>query len=231
MWTDDFAGDNDMQPLTITCHLMSGFCANDPYTPAIDGILGYALRKTQLDEEQFALDTARYYELPAVEGLPLAVEHYQDDWWYQCSLPIYKDQSVFNRHIHRRFNVVEAETIVPDAKVIQATKGPYKNGRFLLQQHIVDKVFWHVVGDAERIIALLNGHITHLGKRTAAGFGRIRRWDITADGDEQAARFYRPLPVGFANAHEITGNTLQWGIRPPAKVTANQRLCVLPHAR
>jgi len=203
---------------------MSGFCANDPYSPAIDGILGYAHRREQLSDEQFALDVAHYAKLPAVEGLPLAIEEFDDDWWYCCSLPIYTDQAVFNRHIHRRFNVVEAERQLPNLKKVESTKGPYKNSRLLLQQHITNKIEWHVMGDQKEIERLLSG-ITHVGKRVASGFGRVRRWEIEK-GDTGKARFYRPLPVDFAAQHGITGNTMQWGIKPPAK--NNQRVCVMP---
>lgn len=214
-----------MMPLKITAYLMSGFVANDAYSPAIDGILAYAMRREQLTPEQFALDVAHFGNLPPVEGLPLSVEQYDDDWWYQCSLPIYADQAVFNRYIHRRFNAQEAESLVPDLKKVESTKGPYKNARLLLQQHITNRVEWHVIGDAAEIARLTHA-ITHIGKRVGAGFGRVRKWQVSADGNAHLARFHRPLPRAFADQYGVPGELMQWGIRPPAK--NNQRLCVMP---
>jgi CRISPR type IV-associated protein Csf3 len=214
-----------MQALKITAHLMSGFVANDAYSPSICGILGYALRREQLSCEQFALDVAHYSNLLAVEDLPLAIEKFNEDWWYQCSFPIYNEQAVFNRYIHRRFNSQEAENYAPDIKKVEATKGPYKNARLLLQQHITNKIEWHVIGNQAEITRLLN-NITHIGKRVAGGFGRVRRWDVSKNGNDHLAQFHRALPKAFADQYGIAGDLMQWGIVPPAK--NNQRLCVMP---
>lgn len=220
-----------MEQLKITCHLMSGFCANDPYSPSIDGIIAYAFRKASISDEQFAIDTAAYYSLPPVDGLPIQTEAFNGDWWYQSSFPVYKSQGIYSRYIHRRFNAFEAEALSPNTKKIDTTKGAFKNSRILLQQHITDRIEWHVIGSRLEIQDLLDSHITHIGKRVGAGFGKVRRWEISGDGDAQKARFFRALPYEFAQIHNISGDILQWGIRPPQKILGNQRKCVIPYAR
>jgi CRISPR type IV-associated protein Csf3 len=215
-----------MEALKITAWLMNGFCANDPYSPAIDGIIGAAFRREQLGDEQFALDVAHFGRLQPVEGLPLQVEQFGEDWWYRCSLPIYQSRCVTNRFIHRRFNESEAERHAGDAKKVEVTKGPYKNARLLLKQQVTDRIEWHVVGDRAEIDRLLQS-ISHVGKRIGGGFGQVRRWEI-GEGDAETARFFRPLPREFADRHGKTGDIMQWGIRPPAK--NNQRVCVMPYA-
>lgn len=97
----------------------------------------------------------------------------------------------------------------------------------MLNHHITSSVSWHVVGLHDEIQSLLDTHITHIGKRVSAGFGRVRRWEIES-GDAEKARFFRPLQRSFANKYGINGCVIQWGIRPPAKININQHICVMP---
>ncbi len=219
-----------MQSLTVTAHLMTGFASKFDWSPSLDGILAWVVQRERLGVEEF---TATHYrtDLQApVEGLPVAVERDGDDWWYQCSMPIYHSHAVMTHNLHKRFNSAEAESRMGGKQTkIQTTKGPYKNARYQLRQHVTNKARWHVVGEKAEIERLL-AQVSHIGAKVGVGYGRVRRWEVTADGDKQTARLHRPLPKAFADANGVKGMLLEWGHRPPIRLPENQRLCVIPYA-
>lgn len=219
-----------MQSLKVTAHLMTGFATKFDWSPSIDGILAWVVQRERLGVEEFTATHHRPDLQASVKGLPLGVEREGDDWWYQCSMPIYQSHAVMTHNLHKRFNSAEAEMRMGSKQTkIQTTKGPYKNARYQLRQHVTNKVRWHVVGDKAEIERLLS-HITHIGAKVGVGYGRVRRWEVAIGGDKQTARLHRPLPKAFADTNGVSGMLLEWGHRPPIRVTDNQRLCVIPYA-
>lgn len=222
-----------MQPLKITAELMTGFASKFDWSPSIDGILAWVVQRERLGVEEFTLTQHRSDLQEPVKGLPLAVEHYDDDWWYQCSQPIFESKGVVTHNLHRRFNVREAEKLSHDKKTkIETTKGPYKNARFQLKQHITPQIAWYAIGDKQEIERLLES-ITHIGAKVGAGFGRVRPngWRVELSENLDTPRFFRPLPKSFADAHGISGIVMEWGHRPPLRIPENNRVCVIPYAR
>lgn len=224
-----------MQPLIVTAELMTGFASSDPWSPSIDGILAYRVMMERLGPEAFALGQHRSDRLEPVEGLPLALEHWEDWWWYQCSAPIYRAHAEVVRHLHRRFDAHQAErwwgNQGKSGKVLTAA-GPYKNARLPLMQHVTPAVSWVVVGDQAEIERLL-GHVTHIGARVGAGFGRVRRWRVEEGGilGEDLARGHRPLPENHPDAPALEGPRMMWGLRPPVRHQGNITQCAMPDHR
>lgn len=220
-----------MTPIAITAHLYSGFVASDPWSPAIDGILAYWYMREQLGAEQFSINQGHDYQMEPVEGLPLKRVEHGDWWWYAASSPIYTAQAEVRRYLHRRFDQARAERYLPDgARKIQTQAGAYKNARMSAQHCVTDRVSWHVIGERAEIERLLS-RCAHIGGRVGAGFGRVRGWDVTEDGDAELARAHRPLPVDYALAHGIEGDVMDWGLRPPGRLRCNTTLCVMPRQK
>lgn len=217
------------KPLIVKAYLSSGFVSKFPWSPSLDGILAYQYRLNELGIEKF-IETKPHLNLQeAVFDLPIEAEHYQGDWWYQCSMPIYHQITTANRYYHRRFNAQEAEDYMHDKKTkIETTKGEYKNARLIANQRITDCVEWYCIGNKDDIENLLQ-HITHIGARTSAGFGQVQEWQVTEGGRSDKARLYRPLPLAFAEDKGITGLQMSWAIRPPLQLPEHQRLCVIPY--
>lgn len=235
LWSFGIAGGDDMQPLIITAHLMTGFASSDPWSPAIDGILAYQFMREKLGAEEFALNQHRNDKLQPVDGLPLAVEQWQSWWWYQCSSPIYRAHADVTRYLHRRFDAGAAERYWGNqgksGKVLVAG-GPYKNVRMPIIQHVTPAVHWSAVGDKAEVERLLS-KVTHIGGRCGAGYGRIREWSVT-DGGEQVkvlACGHRPLPVDHEKASVLCGPIIPWGVRPPVRHDGNITLCAMPEHR
>lgn len=216
----------------MTAHLRHGYCANDPWSPALDGILAYWVLREQLSEEEFLAGMVGATE-PVIADLSgvLARESDQEGhWWWVCSSPVPAEPVVRGPvWFHRRFDAGEAaQRVDPAVRRVLTTGGAYKNYRQRRLLTVTAALIWHCVGDATEIARLL-ARCTHVGHGIARGWGEVARWEITPEGaDERLAREHRPLPVGWATAHGIGGMVLEWGIIPPGRWPAHRTLCVMP---
>lgn len=214
-----------MEPLVVTAKLATAYTANDPWSPSLDGLLAYWQLREQLGEEEFALGMTGHR--PVVEAqLPLGREGYGDWWWWQCSTPLVETVAEFMRYTHRRFDDYAAVDRVTTRRV-ETASGPYKEYRIGQTMRVTDAIRWHCIGDAVEIRRLLRLCGT-LGRGHTHGYGEVREWLVEDGGDEQLARFHRPLPVEYAMRNGRSGTTLRWGIRPPGRVPEHQTICVMP---
>ncbi len=216
-----------MEPLIVTAHTPAGFASNDPWSPALDGILAYWRLREVLGEEQFTARGASG-QYVTCEDLPLDRDRDADGhWWWVCSSPRYVEHGTHDRYYHRRFDIDLATRFVAGegSRKLELSAGPLKNYRNRLRIHITGSVVWHCVGDAAEIERLLRRCRT-IGAGLAQGVGRVMRWDVQPGGDERLARTARPLPVEHARALGLTGPELDWGLVPPGRV--HRVRCVMP---
>lgn len=214
-----------MDALRIVAHLRNGYAAEDPWSPAIDGILAYWMLREQIGDE---MDLTPRDQMRPVEGLPLSTSAAGDLWWYDCSSPIVDEATRHVGHFHRRFDATLAEChMQPQKARVNVKAGPMKQSRISLQRIVCAKVTWFAVGDRDEVERLLR-RCTHIGRRRAAGMGRVLSWDVTADGDPDAARLHRPLPASVCDDEQRA--VMEWGIRPPAFLRENLTLCRMPPA-
>lgn len=219
---------NTLRTLRVVATLAQGYCTSDPWSPALDGILAYHQLHEQLGDEEFALGMSGHRPIVVPTDLPLGQEHWDDQWWWQCSAPITAPVGQFRRYFHRRFDIAPAIDLVSEqVKRVRVSAGPYKIYRNGRQITLAPDITWHCIGDPVAIRDLLRD-CTHIGQGRGRGWGEVRDWQVHEDGDEMLARFHRPLPVEFARAHGVSGSVQQWGIRPPGRLPAHQLLCVMP---
>jgi len=214
-----------LKPLKITAELYNGFVASDDWSPNLDGILAYWYLR-QSDPDNFLTAQGRSDLMTPVDGLPLEKIGLGDLWWWACSSPIYVLHQQHRAYFHRRFDD-HNERFLPDGtKTVLTAAGPYKCYRKSVLMRVTQSVSWHCVGDEDAIRALLD-HCHHVGGKSSQGYGRVKGWTI-GPGDESLALFHRPLPLDYARGRGITGPIMRWGIRPPARLPANQADCVMP---
>lgn len=219
-----------MTPLRVTAHLRGSFAAADPWSPTLDGILGYWVMRERLGEEEFAIGGSGHAPMSPVDGLPMLM---QDDGegrtWWACSSPLATVEGQFLRYYHRRFNSVEAERyLAGGVKAPATTAGAYKDARLTRQVRVARAVTWHCIGDAAEIERLLR-RCRQIGDGIASGHGVVERWEVTPDGaDARTAMLHRPLPVAYADARGLSGPRMRWGLRAPARLTEVQAECIMP---
>lgn len=218
-----------MNTLKVTAVLKSGFSAQHDWALSLDGIVAYQLRQEQLGVDAFN-ESHGIIEMQTIVGdLPICKEVFGDNWWYQCSRPFFYGLGTHTKHIHRRFNAFEAERYFEGRqKVVQTTKGPYKNARLSQQVFITDRIFWYVNTENEPDLIRLIEKTTHIGAKRAAGMGAVRRWEFEAHDNSDDARLLRPTPVDFAKTHDLNGLPMRWPIRPPSRHPDNQFNCIIP---
>lgn len=217
-----------LEPLVVTAHLVNAY-EGDDLSPSLDGILAYWLLQEQLGEEEFAMGFTGHRALIDPE-LPLGKETFGSLWWWQCSSPISQIKQEFLSFTHRRFDDEYAYERVPNAKRVETKAGAYKAYRNGHRRRLVKQITWHCLGDATEIRRLLRRCST-IGKGHTHGYGQldpVTPWTVEPGGDASLARFYRPLPVMFAEQHQVTGPFMLWGVRPPGRLPENQALCVIP---
>lgn len=215
-----------MKPLKITAYLRAGFSAAFDWSVSIDGVIAYQSQLAKLGFEEFAL-TQSSGHLAVIDDLPIEKEHFNGEWWYQCSRPFFDNRMTVTKNLHRRFNAQEAEKYVSKIGVVQTTKGPYKNARLAKNIFITPSVTWFVNGDKHWIENFLNS-VAHIGGNRASGHGSVARWVIEDHDSLDDCRFKRALPVDFAEQNGIKGMNLNWAIRPPATLESNKFDVVIP---
>jgi CRISPR type IV-associated protein Csf3 len=217
------------EPLIVTAYTPAGYTRSDPWSPSLDGILAYWAARELLGDEEFALRSTGQMPLVEIE-LPLAREEWGDMWWWQCSSPVEGPLSqAFSRHTHRRFDDQHERYLDERVKKVLTAGGPYKVARIRTEVRLVPHVSWHVVGDADEIQRLVR-RCSYIGRNATRGSGEVVAWEVR-DGNDQTpamARFHRPIPVGFAEEHGVTGLVSRYGIRPPVWSPDHQTECVLP---
>lgn len=215
-----------MTPLIITAELFNGFAVNDPFSPAIDSLLAYWHCRLKMGDEAF-IEAQSTGNLSTVVDLPLAKTHFGDDWWYQCSLPIYQTHAEHHHYFHRRFDAFHAETRCDKKGKIETRCAPYKSTRMAVRLIVTREVKWHAIGDPTMIESLLE-RCHAIGSKTGSGYGRVKRWLVQSAGDASLAQRHRSLPVDYAEQNGIDGMRIYWGYRPAVRLPQNKTLCVIP---
>jgi CRISPR type IV-associated protein Csf3 len=218
-----------MEAMVVIARLAQGYSAADPWSPSLDGILAYWRLREELGEEELTLGMTGHRPL-VVADLPLQRESWGDMWWWQCSspMPAGGDEERFERHYHRRFDEGQAYRYAPKGtRAVLTSAGPYKAYRHRRQIVVCEELRWHAIGDAAEVRRLLR-RCDFIGHGIGRGWGEVIEWTIEPGGDEWLARYHRPLPYEFAEAHGLRGAPLEWGLVPPGRDPRNRALCVMP---
>lgn len=218
-----------MDALIVTAHMRNAIAVRDPWSPSLDGILGYWRMREYLGVDAFMLQTARPDLREPLQPLPLETVEHGEHWWHACSAPIYEGRAEALQFYHRRFDAQHAERYMrPRKGKVPVKAGPYKNFRLHERLVLAPQVQWHAIGDAGEIRRLLS-RCSHIGAKASHGRGRVERWTVEAVGVPEMARYYRPLPKGYAEKRGIEGLEMLWGIRPPAR--EHTTACIMPEVR
>lgn len=209
------------EPLKITAYPRCGI-VTDEHLP-IDGILLYAAMRERYGP--LLLTTPGDVPVKEMVDLPLAKAGAEDAWYYAASFVQWPERVADGRaYWHKRAD--QQYTAVVDfgkrRGKINNKAGRYKSYRMPVFYRHALSVSWYVVGDRGEIGRLLST-MTHVGKKTAYGWGRIIRWQVEPWPEDWSVhrngRLMRAVPG--------EGGTLH-GYRPPYWLPENQTPCRLP---
>lgn len=207
------------EPLKITAYPRCGI-ESDQHLP-IDAILYYAAMARHYGPQ--ALSTPGQATAEPVD-LPLAKHAGGGVWFYSASFAQWDSPSEGQTFWAKRFDRKQEGLIdfgKKRGKVI-TEQGQYKAYKMPVFYRHALSVSWYVVGDKDAIESLL-ATMTHVGKKTSQGFGRINRWTVESIADDWSlykdGQLMRAMPQ--------SGGIL-YGIRPSYWESCNQVPCLLP---
>ena len=118
----------DFRPVRVVAHLVNGFVAMDPWSPTLDGILGYWLLYRRLGPDRFYEDQAARRDTDPLLDMPLQrVDGPNGAWWFAVSSPIYAEVAQHRSFYHRRFDTEIAVDRADVRRKVQTKSGPMKN--------------------------------------------------------------------------------------------------------
>lgn len=210
-----------MIPIVVTASTPGGFLTYEPWTPSLDGILAFSSER-----ERLGSDFGTNMDVRPVEGLPLAVTRWGDQWWYECGMPRFTTEFQKEKFIIRRFDTQEAEDRLPGKRKVTTSMGRHKNIRKARLISVGGSVSWAAVGDPDEVKRLLLD-MPNVGAGWGRGFGKVAYWRV----EEREEEILRPVPVQYAVEHGLLGFMANVGLRPPAWLPENQYPSLVPTHR
>lgn len=207
-------------PLHITAHPLAPIITD--HLLSIDGPLFFQAMRREYGPQDYTLPGAITAE-PV--SLPLERRGQGGEWYYAASSAVWEYPCEGASFWTKRFRRTEAERMV-DFKGrrgrVVTSEGRFKSYQMPVFYYHALRIHWYVVGDIAAIGELLQG-LTHIGKKTAYGWGRVL-WAIEpwhSDWSEWGpqGQQMRPLPAD---------DGILYGVRPSYHLPENWAICRVP---
>jgi CRISPR type IV-associated protein Csf3 len=221
----------NLEPLRIRAMLRSGV-VSDHWLP-LDGILLYQSHRDQcgVQEQTFP---GQYSGQMKIATLPLGIIHPgRRNWYYQCSWAQWSHNIEGQDYWNKRFDNAFADLINFDNKrgkvIIEEAK--YKAYHMPIFYRSALWVEWYCMGDKTEIEYLLST-MTHIGKKSVQGWGRVSNWFVESWNDNWSVwrndQLMRGIPVEDVAELDRPFQIGNYGIRPSYWKSNNQKLLALP---
>lgn len=218
-----------MRPLKVTARLVDGAkVAGD--VPMLDALLEWCMSRHVGRTLHLAhdLEGERAAYQPGTIPSPIVRRRVPGFAWPVpcCSSPIYRVAADAHSHYVRAFRV-SPDLIRDDArKVFYTTNGEFKSYRLPLRVRLIDRIVWFCLakdGRGVKEVRRLLRDVTHLGKKTSQGYGRVAEW-IVEDIDQDLSWYapsdagsvlMRPMPASAVKVDVIGARRWFGGVVPP----------------
>ena len=233
-------------PLRVTAHLEAGVAHAAPWGIALDGLLAGSLHQ----QAKGALLEAGGSHQPLAERehvddleLPLSRCAQGDDWHWACTCAWPVDGHQDRPDVRYWLGATDPRDLEEIAEAmpgrLDISQGRYRQHYMPLLTTITSAVTWDAVGDPDAIGDLVQD-IWAIGKKRAAGQGRVLRWEVHPTGRDPWAAGHlhpdgavgRPTPRTCLPAKILDENRhggIGWaGLRAPYHHRSRQRELVLP---
>lgn len=208
------------EPLRVSAHLQSGVAPPTPFL--LDGPLFAACVRQEADRR--GVEPEELPRLRPERELPLLIhwdEAVHSRWLSACSDAVYEVAARDVAYWSKRTDVDDYTEVGSRDRSVSLKSNRYRNHRQPLYLEVTGRIDWYLMGDGKHIEALLP-YIGGLGKKRDYGFGKVRRWEVSAaDGDYSLRRedgsLARPIPLAhtkFAGRIEAT-KVQQMACNPP----------------
>lgn len=214
---------SSFQPLRITATLRTGVMS-DNYLP-LDAILYYQVFRRAYGPQDVTLPGSKIATAQKPPSMPLDKATVNGWWMWTCSFAQWGPHSDGQSFWVKRFDQGMSGLIDFQGKrgKIDNGSGKYKGYNMPTFYRHALYVRWYATGNADDIRDLL-ADVTHIGKKTAQGFGRVNAW-IVEPWSEQwwlydgRGKLMRAIP-------DASG--VLYGVRPSYWLPRHQTSCRLP---
>lgn len=179
------------QGLKVTGYLINGYVPSEPSGALhLDGILSSAV---------FAAHPCNY-KLPSPCGVvPLPLKTL---WQSPEGVALYAssdfEPDVHHKgqeYWHKRYPSTHNDFVTLKKMNVKTTAGQYKDYRVPLDVRVANTISAVCIGNKDEIERLL-GFITHVGKKSSQGFGRVVKWQVeVVDVSESDVIANRAVPI------------------------------------
>lgn len=223
---------NKYEPLRVEARLRTGV-VSDRWLP-LDGILFYQAHRDALGPQDMTTPggapACRSIEIPLK-----CVDRGTPNWFFACSWahPQPWWQGMGRDNWNKRFDSAAADIIDfggKRGKIITA-QGRYKAYHMPVYYRTALSIHWYCMGDRQGIKHLLST-MTHIGKKTAQGWGQVIEWTVEPCAHDWSCygpdgEYMRGLPI-IEGAEVRPGNIINYGIRPSYYRRENRMMLMVP---
>jgi len=218
-----------LEPLRVRAYLRTSVIA-DRQLP-LDGILLYQAHRDAHGPQSVTIPGE--YTCQGGCTLPLDIVHPgRRNWYYRCSWAQWSHDAEGRDYWNKRFDQQFAYLVDFEGRrgKVLIEKGRYKAYHMPVFYHTALWVEWYCVGDKAEIEHLLST-VTHIGKKTSQGWGRISRWQIAPCAEDWSVwkddKLMRGIPIEDTQDGEPF-RLMLYGIRPSYWKSSNQQPLAMP---
>ncbi len=206
----DTSGDGGWEPLRITAMMAEPIAGWDAHGGHLDGplswgaFLAYEATHGRHSLPAMGPDSAVDFALPLATWTrpapdsvhPLAINAAEEVWGWACSAARYETTAMTKIEVRRKPAAEAMARWTKDRKHHIAT-GPLKARDGVVPAIVTPEIVWWALGAPDMIRDIL-ARVTHLGRHTRHGHGRVLSWDVTVDeaARERWQRRVWPDPAG-----------------------------------
>ncbi len=167
---------SDFKQLRIRAYLQTGVIS-DQFLP-LDGILYYHLVRKIMGEQTISIPGRSNIQEGAGITLPIKKGGPRNNaWFYHCSFAQWPGHTIEDNTFYvKRFDLQHSH-LINNAKKIRTSSGSYKSYHLNIYYRHALYVEWFCVGIPEQLNDLLR-FCTHIGKKTAQGWGAVLKWEL-----------------------------------------------------
>lgn len=198
-------------PLRIRAYLQTAVIS-DAFLP-LDAILYYHHVRDLMGVKDFSLPGESNIREYGNVRLPILKAGPRDDaWFYACSFAQWPEHTVEDESFYvKRFDLQHSDFVDTSRKgTVELRKGRYKNYHVSIYGRHALYVEWYAKAVPDEITRLLQ-FCTHLGKKSAQGWGSVLKWEVLPWPEDWSIRgpgnkLMRAVPV--------LQNGFLYGVRP-----------------
>ncbi len=211
------------QFLRIRAHLQTGVIS-DQFLP-LDSILYYHHVRENMGEKYYSMSGESNVRECALMTLPIKKGGPKNEaWFYHCSFAQWPEHTLEDHTFYVKRIDLQHTGLIAGPHKLETARGRYKPCHLDIYYRHALYVDWYAVASPEKLDKLLR-FCTHIGKKTAQGWGSVLRWEITPWPEDWSVRgpgnkLMRAVPV--------LGEGFQYGVRPSYWNPRHQFPCKMP---